>query len=178
MKGVVFNLLEEVVVREYGPDTWDDLLDGSGVAGAYASVGSYPDSEVEALVATAAKALGLDRGQVLRWFGQRAMGVLSERYSAFFAPHQSSRPFVLSVNSIIHPEVRKLYAGAGCPHFHFHEEPGGVVRMTYHSTRRLCRLAQGFVEGAALHYGDTVDFQHVSCLDDGQDACEFRVAWN
>lgn len=30
MKGVVFSLLEQIVVRDYGEDTWDDLLDEAG----------------------------------------------------------------------------------------------------------------------------------------------------
>ena len=33
MKGVVFNLLEQVVVREYGENVWDDLLDTAGTGG-------------------------------------------------------------------------------------------------------------------------------------------------
>jgi hypothetical protein len=176
MKGVVFNLLEEVVVREFGPDTWDDLLEGADVSGSYTSVGSYPDEEIEALVATAASTLDLSRGEVLRWFGRQAMGVLAERYQPFFAPHTTARTFILSVNSIIHPEVRKLYAGAGCPHFHFREE-GGLLLMRYDSPRRLCRLAEGFVEGAAAHYVETVEFQHLSCMEHGDEACEFRLAW-
>ena len=179
MKGVVFNLLEEVVVRHHGADVWDDLLDAAGVAGSYTSIGSYPDAEIEALVAAGASALGLNRAAVLRWFGQEAMTVLSERYSAFFEPHSSARPFVLSVNSIIHPEVRKLYAGAGCPHFHFREESAdGPLLMTYQSPRRLCALAQGFVEGASAHYGERVDFQHLQCMDHGDASCEFKVSWN
>lgn len=178
MKGVVFNLLEEVVVREHGPDVWDDLLDAAGVSGSYASIGSYPDAEIEALVAAASAALGLPRGDVLQWFGREAMMVLAERYQPFFSPHASSRPFILTVNSIIHPEVRKLYAGAGCPHFHFHEEDdGAALRMRYNSPRRLCRLAEGFVEGAAAHYGEQVDFRHLSCMEHGDEACEFRLAW-
>ena len=35
MKGIVFNLLEEVVTREYSADTWDDLLEAAGVNGSY-----------------------------------------------------------------------------------------------------------------------------------------------
>lgn len=179
MKGVVFNLLEEVVVRRHGSDVWDDLLDAAGLAGSYTSIGSYADEEMEALVSAAGGALGLSRAEVLRWFGQQAMTVLSERYAPFFQPHNSARPFVLSVNSIIHPEVRKLYAGAGCPHFNFREEgPNGPLLMTYHSPRRLCALAQGFVEGASAHYGETVDFRHLQCMEHGDAACEFKVSWN
>jgi len=33
MKGIVFNLLEEVVVRQHGETTWDDLLDATGLQG-------------------------------------------------------------------------------------------------------------------------------------------------
>ena len=45
MKGIVFNLLEQLVARDYGEDTWDALLDASGLEGAYTSLGSYPDGD-------------------------------------------------------------------------------------------------------------------------------------
>jgi hypothetical protein len=71
MKGVVFNLLEETVTRSFSANVWDDLIDASGVSGAYTSLGNYPDEEIEAPVAAASAALSLDRNAVLRWFGQK-----------------------------------------------------------------------------------------------------------
>ena len=50
MKGVVFNLLEEVVTERHGDAVWDTLLDASGLVGSYTSLGSYPDEEMEKLV--------------------------------------------------------------------------------------------------------------------------------
>ena len=35
MKGIVFNLLQEVVTQHYGEDVWDDLIDAAGVDGVY-----------------------------------------------------------------------------------------------------------------------------------------------
>ena len=35
MKGIIFNLAEEVVVREHGDDVWDAVLEGAGVTGSY-----------------------------------------------------------------------------------------------------------------------------------------------
>ena len=64
MKGVVFNLLEQVVVREYGENVWDDLLDATGLGGAYTSLGSYPDQEMMSLVSAAATALKLPPNDV------------------------------------------------------------------------------------------------------------------
>ena len=177
MKGVVFNLLEETVTRQFGADVWDDLLDAAGLDGAYTSLGSYDDAQMAALVAAACAKLGLDRSSVLRWFGQNAMPVLAEIYPAFFEPHTSSRPFVAGVNTIIHAEVRKLYTGAECPHFHMREAEDGSLMMDYRSSRRMCALAQGFVEGAAAHYGETVEFEHDACVERGDAKCVFKIRW-
>jgi hypothetical protein len=96
MKGVVFNLLEQVVVREYGENVWDDLLDTAGLAGTYTSLGSYPDEEIMSLVAAAAAALKLPPDEVLRWFGRRAMPLLAGHYPVFFTPlHPAPRHHVL-----------------------------------------------------------------------------------
>jgi len=156
MKGVVFNLLEEVVTGEFGSDTWDDLLDDAGLSGAYTSLGNYSDAEIEALVDAAARRLSMEPAHVLRWFGERAMPLLKQRYPALFANHASSRNFILSVNNIIHPEVRKLYVGASCPFFHFKEDADGTLTMRYESTRNLFDLAHGFVLGAAALWHETV----------------------
>ena len=57
MKGIVFNLLEEVVRREYGEDAWDDLIDHAGIDGVYTSLGSYADTDLPRLVSAAARLL-------------------------------------------------------------------------------------------------------------------------
>ncbi len=154
MKGVVFNLLEEAVTRGFGEDAWEDLIEASGVSGAYTSLGNYSDEEIGRLVAAASAKLGMEPDAVLEWFGRTAMPLLKERYPALFEGHDSSRTFILSVNSIIHPEVRKIYAGAACPFFHITGEPGGGVAMRYSSSRRMFALAVGFVRGAADLWGD------------------------
>lgn len=177
MKGVVFNLLEEAVVREFGLDTWEMLLDQAGVAGSYTSLGNYSDDEVVALVQAAAAALDLTNAQVLRWFGERAMPILKERYGGFFEKHASSKSFVLSVNSMIHPEVRKLYSGASCPFFHFKEGADGSVTMDYDSERKLCDLAEGFVRGAAGLFCEDVDVVHHSCMNHGDSKCVLEMKW-
>jgi hypothetical protein len=165
------------VRRHHGEDAWDDLLDDAGLDGAYTSLGSYADDEIEALVRAAAAKLNLSRADVLRWFGQTAMPVIAELYPTFFTPHPSSRPFILGVNSIIHAEVRKLYVGADCPHFNFRDDPDGALLMDYRSSRRMCALAQGFVEGAAAHYGESVNFRHDGCVDHGDPHCVFHIQW-
>ena len=52
---------------------------------------------------------------------------MAKRWPAFFAAHDEAVPFLLSLNSVIHPEVRKLYPGAYCPHFDFTSPPDGSL---------------------------------------------------
>jgi len=178
MKGVVFNLLEEVVTRSRGADTWDELLDDAGVTGSYTSLGSYPDENLGKLVMAAAKAMAMKPEDVLRWFGREAMPVLAQRYPVFFAGHASTRPFVLSINDIIHPEVRKVYPGADVPVFDFRDGEDGALLMGYQSARKLCALAQGFIEGAAAHYREHVTFEHIHCMHNGDPKCLFRISFS
>lgn len=178
MKGVVFNLLETTVERAFGPDVWDALIESSGVSGAYTSLGAYPDSDMEALVSAAMQALALDRDQVLRWFGQNAIPILAELYPYFFEGSASAREFTAGVNTIIHAEVRKLYPGAQCPHFRMSDGADGRLMMDYLSDRRMCALAQGFVEGAAAWYGEAVEFEHTTCTAHGAPHCTFAIRWH
>src|ERR1700761_6094567 len=178
MKGIIFNLLEEVVVSHHGADAWDKLLSATSLDGAYTSLGSYPDEQIQKLVEAASRALGITPFEVLRWFGQQAIPLLFERFPAFFTGQPSARPFLLSVNGIIHPEVRKIYPGADVPEFEFRDEVDGGLSMGYDSPRRLCALAQGFIEGAATHYGETVIIEHRECMHNGDKRCLCHISFS
>ncbi|MGQ0810429.1 MAG: heme NO-binding domain-containing protein [Nitrospiraceae bacterium] len=175
MKGIVFNLLEELVRREHGENTWDALLESAGLDGVYTSLGSYADAELMKLVAAASSALHSQPDTILRWFGRKAMPLLAEKYPSFFATQKSARPFLLTLNDIIHPEVRKLYPGAVVPVFDFDTSSPDTLIMGYTSERKLCALAQGFVEGAADHYGEDLSFEQTQCMHRGDEKCVFRM---
>jgi hypothetical protein len=178
VKGIIFNLAEEVVSREHGEVVWDEILDEAGVSGSYTSLGSYPDADLFAIVAAAAALYGMDPGCVLRHVAEGAMPLLAERYPQFFTPHQDACSFVLTLNDIIHPEVRKLYPGAGVPTFTYDRLDAHTVTMGYASERRLCLLAEGFVKGAALHYGQQVELDQPSCMLRGDDECVLRCEFS
>jgi hypothetical protein len=171
MKGIVFNLLQEAVTREHGEDTWDALLDGAGLDGAYTALGTYPDGDVVRLLTVAAETLGTTPDAVLRWFGRSALPLLAQAYPKFFEAHASTHPFVLSLNDIIHPEVRKLYPGADVPTFDFESRADGSLAIGYLSGRKLCSFAEGLIEGAAAHFGETVTITQSQCMLRGDDRC-------
>lgn len=175
MKGIVFNLLEEVVTTEYGAATWDQLLDDANLDGAYTSLGSYDDAEIFGLVGVAADALKLPPQDVLRWFGRKAMPLLAGRYPAFFTGHTDTRSFLLTLNGIIHPEVRKLYPGAATPVFDFDTGSPDELVIGYNSARKMCALAEGFMQGAAEYYDEQALITQSQCMHDGAAKCVFHV---
>ena len=156
MKGIIFNLLEEIVVSANDEDAWDDLLARAGVIGAYTSLGNYPDEELVALIEVVAAARGQSRSECLRWFGSEAMALLASAYPTFFVGHRSLRTFLPTVNDVVHAEVRKLYPGADTPELYVEHDDDGDLRLSYASPRRLCALAEGLIEGAAARFGESV----------------------
>ncbi len=176
MKGVIFNLLEEVVVDSYGDQTWDDLLDAAHSDGVYTSLGSYDDRDMTRLVSAAGAALELPDDEVLRWFGRHAIPHMVKRWPDYFTAHEHTIPFLRSLNDVIHPEARKLYTGAYCPHFEFTSPADGSLLIGYRSPRRLCGLAHGFILGSGDHYSEALTIEHVECMHDGSSRCLVAVA--
>lgn len=176
MKGIVFNLLEEIVVAQYGEDTWDDLLDDAGLDGAYTSLGNYVDEDLMRLVAAASARLELPADDVVRWFGRNATPIFKRQYPDLFSPYDSTRPFVLTLNEIIHPEVRKLYPGADVPVFDFDTSSDDVLVMGYSSPRKLCAFAEGLLQGAGEVFGEQVTISQLACMNRGDEQCRLEIS--
>ena len=178
MKGIVFNLLEQIVVAEHGEEIWEKLLDDAGLDGAYTSLGSYSDEDLGRLVGAASAALEVPPNEVVRWFGHNALPLFAERYPHLFAAHSHTRSFVLALNNIIHPEVRKLYPGAIVPEFDFDTSDPRGLGMDYYSPRKMCAFAEGLLTGAGNHFGETVDIEQPRCMNRGDASCHLEIRFS
>ncbi len=177
MKGIVFQLLEQVVTQHHGEAAWDRLLTEAGMEGAYTSLGNYEDAELFKIVGVASRHLNLPPADVVRWFGRNAIPLLSRQYARVFTPHRCTRDFVLTLNSVIHPEVRKMYPGADVPNFDFDTSSADVLIMHYRSKRKMCSFAEGLLLGAADHFCETAHIDHVRCMHRGDAECELRIGF-
>ncbi len=177
MKGIVFALVEEIVTADHGPDMWDDLLDDAGLFGAYTTIGNYDDAELVALLEAASRRLDLPVPQVARHIGRRALPLFLQRYPELRGDQTTSRGLLLTLNSVIHPEVRKLYPGADVPDFDFVAESPAVLEMAYHSHRRLCFLAEGLIMGTGDEFDEIMAVSQPVCMHEGADHCLLVVEW-
>ena len=170
MKGVLFNVVEDVVVDQFSEEVWDDVLQRAELAGAYTTLGNYPDDDLTRIVGAVCEITGLDVGAVLRFTGQHAFAHLVGRRESLLEGIDSWPELLDALDSIIHPEVMKIYPGAQVPSF---TVTGGGERvcLEYRSERGLCELAEGLALGAADWYAETVTSRHVACARDGAEAC-------
>ena len=175
MKGVIFQIVEEVVTAAHGESAWDDLLTRAGLDGVYTSLGLYEDDELTRLVAAGSEALGTPPRELLRQIGRHAIPSMFRRWPDYFASHTSIVPLLWSLNGVIHAEVRKLYSGTLCPHFDIVTKHHDELLLSYDSPRHLCDLAHGFIVGTADHYRETVTVSHLKCMHDGDAKCVMTV---
>lgn len=177
MKGILFNVAEEVVTELLGPDGWDDLLDAAGVEGAYTSLGQYDDAELVAIVAAASEILDMAPEDVLRTLGQRGFAGLAGRYPQLLAGHGDMRSILATLNSVIHPQVLALYPGASVPSFEYLPATGdpSTIDLVYRSDRGLCHLAEGLTLGLADHFGEHVTVSQATCRHLGDPECRLVV---
>lgn len=155
MKGLIFNLVEHVVVTQFGPEAWESILDRASLDGAYTAVGNYDDGQLMAIAASACEETGMATPYLLEAVGLHGVPFLAERYPQFFANAPTMERFLEGLESVIHTEVRKIYPGANPPLFEYESMETGY-QLTYSSQRNLPHLALGMLHGTAAHYKESV----------------------
>lgn len=176
MKGIIFKHFESFVCDSFGPETFEAVLESTTLEtqGVFLGPGSYPDSDLFALVATAVGMLGVPVNDAVYAFGVYLFGKLLQGHTEYAEGHDL-RSFVASVHSVIHVEVRKLYPGAELPEFRHQIDSDGNMRLEYRSVRKLCALFRGLLDGAAAHFEEVVSAEELRCMHDGAECCEFDI---
>ncbi|PIQ40211.1 MAG: hypothetical protein COW58_07275, partial [Thalassolituus sp. CG17_big_fil_post_rev_8_21_14_2_50_53_8] len=139
MKGVVFDILRDMVEEQFGLAGWNALLDKAGADGLYISTQTYPDEELLKLVAAASEVTGKPADELVFSFGEFMVKEFYKRFPGFFDNASGLIDFLISVDRIVHVEVRKLYPDAALPSFTYEGGSSDEVTMNYRSPRKLCR---------------------------------------
>lgn len=173
MKGVVLQLLGRCARDSFGEDAWLQALAAAGAAEPFDAQRTYPDVEFNTVVAALAAARKITSDDAQRWFGEAAIAHFHAMAPTLFDRHQDSWSFLLTLNDIIHPQVRRDFPGANAPDFGFDANADGELILTYHSARRMCAFAEGLILASMRHFGDPPALRHVRCMHRGDPHCEF-----
>lgn len=176
MKGIIFNVLEDMVVEKLGMAAWNNLLTSHAPEGrVYVSAKNYDDSELFALAAAVADTLKLPLADVVKAFGQYLFQGLVDRHQSVVKRFANFEDLVLGIHDVIHVEVNKLYVDPALPTISCEKTSEHTIKMLYHSPRQLCLCAEGLLYGAAEYYKIPIAIQHTQCMHQGAAQCELLI---
>jgi predicted hydrocarbon binding protein len=176
VKGVLFNVVEDVVDETLPEATWDLALDRACLAGVYTSLGDYPDDDLAAIVGAVCERTGLAPEQVLHHVGLHGYRHLVERQPDLVEGITDLGSLLHHLEDVIHPEVRKLHPEADPPSFEIRDVGPDRWEVDYRSKRQLCHLAEGLIAGAAVGFGTPCEIEQLRCVVDGADHCCLLVS--
>lgn len=175
MKGIVFDLLRDMVEENYGLEGWQQVIDQAHSDGIFVATKTYKDEDLMALVFAASHITGIAVSDLVFSFGEYMIPNFYKRFPHFFKKADNFIQFLLSVDQIIHVEVRKLMPEAALPNFEYQKQQPDSLTMIYTSPRKLCHLAEGLISGSAKHFQQNYEINHDICMHHGSDHCELKI---
>jgi hypothetical protein len=178
MKGLVFTALLGFLEKEHGLEFADRILGeiDSDSGGAYTTVGSYPSSEMIAIVTAASRLSGRPVPDILRRFGESLFSQLVAAYPDLVGAPEDAFDLLTDLDGIIHVEVLKLYPDAELPTFETTRLDDRTLEVTYRSSRPFADLADGLIRGCCLHFGEAFEMTREPVSGDGSHATRFLVS--
>jgi predicted hydrocarbon binding protein len=177
MKGMVFTILEDMTIQNFGLEAWQTVLDkvNPPSQGIYTSSDTYPDEEFLNLVTALSEEKKISKETLTQDFGYFMFPYLAKKFPVFLKPEMTLKEFLKSIEGIIHVEVKKLFPEAGLPTFRYEEPSPNQLIMFYQSPRKLCHLAMGLILAAADHFNNPIKLQQTSCMHQGGKHCRLEI---
>ncbi len=177
MKGFVFTEFFELVESRFGFSMSQRILDMANPAsgGIYTAVGTYPNSEMKALVRSLSEASGLSESQLYQVYGEYLFRKLVDRYQGFIVGKRDALTLLESINDQIHVEVRKLYPDAELPSFSSQRTGLHQLILEYRSDRGMAALAHGLILGCGHHYQEQLEIANTDLSGGAQTHVRFTI---
>lgn len=180
MKGVIFNQFCGMITERFGSEMWERILEQAPIetkGGAFIAPKTYPDDDLVALLTEASKLTGIPAELLLTQYGRYVFPQLAKLYPVFLKPGMTTKSFLKTVHSVIHVEVRKLYADASLPTFQYEDPAPDRLVMIYQSPRKFCDFAVGLLQGAAEHFKERIEQTQSQCMKRGDKFCRFEISF-
>lgn len=176
MHGIVHKTLEEYVVERTDDDTWDTIVEQSDLEPRlYLPVSHYDDEEIDAVLETLSGMASQDRTAIERDFGRRLAPELLSTFSAHIN-HDRDLPALLAGLEDVYDDIKTATEETSLPALSCTlESEHAIVTYDTHRDRRYCGLAHGILEGFVAAFDADATVTEADCVEEGADACRFRV---
>lgn len=177
MKGIIFNIAEQFISTKYGDETLENILEDCKLitTDPFVGPGTYPDSDLIEIVRIASAKVELNPEEFLKRLGHFTFGKLAERHPYFVSNYKHPKQFLLTVDNVIHVEVKKLYNETQLPTFQYSEPSEKELVITYYSKRKMYTLMEGLISGVADHFNIAIEQHHHKYTIDGNEFCDYHL---
>ncbi|MBL8468392.1 MAG: heme NO-binding domain-containing protein [Methyloversatilis discipulorum] len=164
---MVFTEFIDMVEQRFSPELMDEVIEAAAPpnGGAYTAVGQYDHHELVKMVVELSARTGVAIPDLVRTFGEYLFGRFHQGYPHLFEGMGSAFQMLSSIESIIHPEVRKLYPDARPPHFDIGGDGVNTLEMTYRSDRHFGDLAEGLIRACIEHFDERIALAREDLVD-------------
>lgn len=158
MKGSIFVAFCKMVEERFSAEMMDDIIVETNPpsGGAYTTVGNYSHDEIMNYVHAMSARTGMTPPALVRAFGFYLFEYLAAGHRQLVDEASGAIPFLYDLERRIHAQVRKLYPDAALPRFVCDLDSRGRLIMHYRSERPMADLAEGLIEAAISHFGETI----------------------
>jgi predicted hydrocarbon binding protein len=179
MQGSIFTAFSDMIIEKMGIQAWNNLLEQvkPSSEGIYTNGMQYDDEELMALVAALSNNTGIETASLVRTFGRFIFIRLYNSSPTNLSHINNLKDFLLSIDGVIHKEVKRVYPQAYLPSFDYKETAQGDLQMYYHSKRKLCHLSEGLILSAAEHFKQNITIEHPECMHHGAEKCKLIVSF-
>lgn len=178
MYGIVNRAIRDLLVNEYGEETWQEVCRRAEYSGeVFVGMQAYDDELTYRLVGASAEVLEISAEEVLKAFGRSWVEYTAqEGYGDLVRLAGSSTAEVLKNVDVLHSRVSLQYPELRAPSFQVTNHEGETLRLLYSSDRDgLSAMVVGLVEGLGQLFGEEVEVRLERPRAAASDCDEFVV---
>lgn len=175
MHGIIHRSLKQYVVDRTSQEGWETVTDVADVeTRLYLPVSQYPDEEVARILVTVSELTGHDEPTIQRDFGRYFAPQLLDTFDALVGRDWDALDAVEALDEI-YPQVIDKEGDPDSVQISTRRSNGDTVVVHYRSTRRLCPMLEGIIEGIAGEYGEKIQIRKETPTREGLRHCELTV---
>jgi hypothetical protein len=180
MKGIIFNIAELFIVTNHGEEVFDEIISSCNLLTTepFVGPGTYADEDMLEIIRVSTEKLNVSADTLMQELGRFSFSQLYKRYPNFVTPYDDAKTFLMTVDGIIHVEVRKLYKGTQLPVFQYKDISENELLIIYFSKRKLYSFMGGLINGVADHFNVKISQENEIFVEDGNELCKYHLKFH
>lgn len=156
MKGTILKCLKDMIVKDHGIETWENILVESDmdILTVILISSDMDDNQAIKLFNSTSKVLDIDFKTLADRYGEYwSNGYADKMYKHHYSKHNNAKSFLLDLDSL-HFLLTEMITNAKPPRFTYQLVNDNTLLMTYTSHRQLIDLFVGLTSGLGKHYNE------------------------